>query len=566
MTMTKGSEANGSSMDEDQTRNTLALNPLVGLRGKDLADSANLVFKALATEPMVAANQWLAFLGEVGKIMAGESDRAPAAGDKRFGDAAWKTSGLHKRLLQTYLAWGAAVDKFVDGTSLSAMDKQRARLFASILVDAIAPTNNLVTNPAALRQAVDTGGESLWRGFKHFVDDLANNGGLPSQVDKSGFKVGGNLATTPGAVVFRNDVLELIQYAPMTPNVRRRPIIYAPPQINKFYSLDLAPDKSLVQYMLKSGFQFFAVSWRNPKPEQRNWGLDTYVAALDAATDAAIAITGSEDVTMLGPCSGGITTSAYVAALAAKSQHKVKNVTLLVCVLDLTTEVDTPLMSLVTPETMNAAKEASRLRGVLEGEDLARVFAWMRPNDLIWNYWVNNYLLGASPPAFDILYWNADTTRLPARLHGDYIDLYFTNPFVKANKLKLNGAAVDMSRVKADAYVVGGVTDHITPWKGVYRSAQIYGEDVTFVLSNSGHLQSLLNPPTNPKASFVTGLAKAPNADAFLAQGEKKSGSWWPHWRDWLSERSGEEVPAPAKVGDDRHPAGAPAPGTYVFE
>jgi polyhydroxyalkanoate synthase subunit PhaC len=566
MTMTKGSEANGSSMDEDQTRNTLALNPLVGLRGKDLADSANLVFKALATEPMVAANQWLAFLGEVGKIMAGESDRAPAAGDKRFADAAWKTSGLHKRLLQTYLAWGAAVDKFVDGTSLSAMDKQRARLFASILVDAIAPTNNLVTNPAALRQAVDTGGESLWRGFKHFVDDLANNGGLPSQVDKSGFKVGGNLATTPGAVVFRNDVLELIQYAPMTPNVRRRPIIYAPPQINKFYSLDLAPDKSLVQYMLKSGFQFFAVSWRNPKPEQRNWGLDTYVAALDAATDAAIAITGSEDVTMLGPCSGGITTSAYVAALAAKSQHKVKNVTLLVCVLDLTTEVDTPLMSLVTPETMNAAKEASRLRGVLEGEDLARVFAWMRPNDLIWNYWVNNYLLGASPPAFDILYWNADTTRLPARLHGDYIDLYFTNPFVKANKLKLNGAAVDMSRVKADAYVVGGVTDHITPWKGVYRSAQIYGEDVTFVLSNSGHLQSLLNPPTNPKASFVTGLAKAPNADAFLAQGEKKSGSWWPHWRDWLSERSGEEVPAPAKVGDDRHPAGAPAPGTYVFE
>jgi polyhydroxyalkanoate synthase subunit PhaC len=566
MTMTKGSEADASSMDEDQARNTLALNPLVGLRGKDLADSANLIFKALATEPMVAANQWLAFLGEVGKIMAGESDRAPAAGDKRFGDAAWKTSGLHKRLLQTYLAWGAAVDKFVDGTSLSAMDKQRARLFASILVDAIAPTNHLVTNPAALRQAVDTGGESLWRGFKHFVDDLAHNGGLPSQVDKSGFKVGGNLATTPGAVVFRNDVLELIQYAPMTPNVRRRPIIYAPPQINKFYSLDLAPDKSLVQYMLKNGFQFFAVSWRNPKPEQRHWGLDTYVAALDAATDAAIAITGSEDVTMLGPCSGGITTSAYVASLASRSQHKVKNVTLLVCVLDLTTEVDTPLMSLVTPETMNAAKEASRLRGVLEGEDLARVFAWMRPNDLIWNYWVNNYLLGASPPAFDILYWNADTTRLPARLHGDYIDLYFTNPFVKANKLKLNGAAIDMSRVKADAYVVGGVTDHITPWKGVYRSAQIYGEDVTFVLSNSGHLQSLLNPPTNPKASFVTGLAKAPNADAFLAQGEKKSGSWWPHWREWLSERSGEEVPAPAKVGDDRHPAGAPAPGTYVFE
>jgi polyhydroxyalkanoate synthase len=564
--MTKSSDANGPPMEEDRERETLALNPLVGLRGKDLADNANLMFRALASEPLVAANQWLAFLGEVTKIMAGESERAPVAGDKRFGDGAWKTSGLHKRLLQTYLAWGAAVDKFIDGTSLSAADKQRARLFASILVDAIAPTNSLLTNPAAVRQAVDTGGESLWRGFKHFVEDLAQNGGLPSQVNKSGFKVGGNLATTPGAVVFRNEVLELIQYAPMTPSVRRRPIVYSPPQINKFYSLDLAPDKSLVQYLLKSGFQFFAVSWRNPTAKQRDWGLDTYVAALDEATNAAIAITGSEDVTMLGPCSGGITASAYVASLAANGRHKVKNVTLLVCVLDLTTDLDTPVMSLVTPETMKAAKEASRLRGVLAGEDLARVFAWMRPNDLIWNYWVNNYLLGATPPAFDILYWNADTTRLPARLHGDYIDLYFTNPFVNAYRLTLDGAALDMRRVKTDAYVVGGVTDHITPWKGVYRSAQIYGKDVTFVLSNSGHLQSLLNPPTNPKASFVTGLANAPNADAFLAQGEKKSGSWWPHWRDWLIDRSGDEVPAPARLGDDRHPAGAPAPGTYVFD
>jgi polyhydroxyalkanoate synthase subunit PhaC len=567
--MTKGTDASDSTAQEGSeqaARHTLALNPLVGMRGKDLADGAGVVLKALLKEPMVATDRWLSFVGELGKIIAGDSNRAPETGDKRFADATWKNSALHRGLLQAYLAWGDAVNKFIDQTGLSDLDKRRAHLFANIAIDVVAPTNNFLSNPAALRQFLDTGGQSAWRGFRHFLDDLANNGGLPSQVDKSGFKVGGNLATTPGAVVFRNELLELIQYSPMAPTVRKRPIVYTPPQINKFYSLDLSPDKSLVQFLLKNGFQIFAVSWRNPTADQRDWGLDTYVAALDQATDAVIQITGSDDVTMLGPCSGGITASAYLGYLAAKEQPKIKNLSLLVCLLDLTTEFDSPLASLVTPETMTAAKEASRHRGVLDGQELARVFAWMRPNDLIWNYWVNNYLLGNNPPAFDILFWNADTTCLPARLHSDYIDLYFTNPFVNANKMSLNGASIDMSRVKADVYVVAGTTDHITPWKAVYRSARIYGDDATFVLSNSGHLQSLLNPPTNPKASFVTALAQAPDAAAFLAGGEKKTGSWWPHWRDWLNERSGEEVPAPLTLGSERHPAGVAAPGTYVFD
>jgi polyhydroxyalkanoate synthase len=269
---------------------------------------------------------------------------------------------------------------------------------------------------------------------------------------------------------------------------------------------------------------------------------------------------------MMGACSGGITSAAYVGWLASKGEPKVKNIVTPVCVLDVVSSGDSAFGSLVTPETMFAAKEASRLRGVLDGQELARMFAWMRPNDLIWNYWVNNYLLGNQPPAFDILFWNADTTCLPARLHHDYIDLYFSNPFVNPNRLKLNGTVIDMRRVKVDSYVVAGVTDHITPWKAVYKTAKIYGHDATFVLSNSGHLQSLLNPPTNPKASFVTGLARAPDGHSFLASAEKKSGSWWLHWRDWLHERSGAEVPAATKVGSIRHPAGVPAPGTYVFD
>ena len=402
-------------------------------------------------------------------------------------------------------------------------------------------------------------------GLKNYLEDLVKSGGMPSQVDMSAFKVGENLANTPGAVVFRNDLVELIQCAPMTPKVRKRPLLLTPPQINKFYAMDLSPEKSLVRFLLESGVQTFCVSWRNPTVANRDWGLDTYTAALDEAVDAVRDIAGSDDITMTGTCSGGITSAAYLATLGLA---KIKNLILFVCLLDTDTAAENAFGSLITPETMVAAKKTSQLQGVLDGQDLARMFAWMRPNDLIWNYWVNNYLLGNAPPAFDILYWNADTTRLPARLHGDFIDLYFTNPFVNAGKLTLNGQAVDMGRArgKIDAYVVAGLTDHITPWKAVFKTARILGDNATFVLSNSGHLQSLLNPPTNKKASYMIGPASAADPDAFQSSAEKRQGSWWLDWRDWLASRSGDEIDAPKSLGDERHPVLMPAPGSYVLE
>jgi polyhydroxyalkanoate synthase len=552
-------------ISEDASRNTLALNPLVGITGQDLADSTGVLFKAIVNEPKVAAEQWLSFLGELGSIVAGKSERAPQVGDKRFSDATWKESTLHSGMLKAYLAWGDAVSGFVDKTSLSDIDKARAHLVTEILIDAVAPTNAMLTNPAAMRKFVDSGGRSVWQGLKNYVDDLTRNGGMPSMVDQSAFKVGENLAATPGAVILRNELLELIQYTPVTPKVWKRPLVITPPQINKYYALDLSPDKSMVRFLLASGIQVFCVSWRNPTAANRDWGLDSYVAALDEAVGAAREVSGSDDISMMGSCSGGITSTAYFATLGGAAE-KIRNMVLAVCLLDPNTADESAFGCLMTPETMRAAKETSRLRGLVDGHELARMFAWMRPNDLIWNYWVNNYLLGNQPPAFDILYWNADTTRLPARLHGDYLDLYFTNPFVNAEKLSLNGKSIDMSKVKADCYVVAGVTDHITPWKGVHKTAQIMGEHTTFVLSNSGHLQSLLNPPTNPKASFMIGSVNPAGPDAFLAAAEKRKGSWWLDWRDWLHARSGEEVDAPTSPGSQRHPALAPAPGTYVFD
>jgi polyhydroxyalkanoate synthase subunit PhaC len=555
-----------SDMSEAASRNTLALNPLVGIQDQDLVEGARVLFKAVTNEPRVATEQWLAFVGELGSIMSGRSERAPNAGDRRFSDPVWKESWLHGGLLKAYLAWGEAVSGLVDKTSLSDIDKSRAHLITEILIDAAAPTNAMFTNPAAVRKFIDTGGQSLWHGLKNYFDDLIRNRGMPSMVDTSAFKVGENLAVTPGAVVLRNELLELIQYTPTTATVRKRPLLITPPQINKYYALDLSPDKSMVRFLIESGIQTFAISWRNPTAAHRDWGLDTYVAAVDEAVDAAREISGSEDISLMGSCSGGITSTAYFATLGSAAEKKIKNLVLAVCLLDPNSAEESTLGCLMTPETMRLAKEASRLRGVLDGHDLARVFAWMRPNDLIWNYWVNNYLLGNQPPAFDILYWNADTTRLPAALHGDYLDLYFTNPFVNAGKLSLNDKTLDMSKVKADSYVVAGVTDHITPWKGVYKTAQIMGEGTTFVLSNSGHLQSLLNPPTNPKASFMIGPVGADTPDAFLGAAEKRKGSWWLDWRDWLYARSGEEVTAPASLGSTVHPTLGAAPGTYVFD
>lgn len=548
------------------TAPTLAANPLVGVRGEDILAAARMLLEHGMRHPSLAAAQYLGFLGELGRIATGRCELAPSAQDRRFADPAWKESPPYRALAQTWLAWGRAFERFIEQAGMERREAERARFVLSLAVDALAPTNSLGGNPAALKKLLDTGGASIARGMQNFVADAVRNGGLPAQVDASAFAVGRNLATTPGAVVYRSPVMELIQYGAATERMHARPLLIVPPQINKYYVFDLAPHKSIVQFALKGGLQTFAVSWKNPTRAQAEFGLDTYVGALEEAADVMREITGSEDINIWGACSGGITTAALLAHLAARGSRKVNSATLAVCVLDMAATQETTAGMFVTPETIVAAKAASQLAGVLEGQELARMFAWMRPNDLVWNYWVNNYLLGNAPPAFDILYWNSDSTRLPARLHADFLDLIDANPFVRPGLLRVRGTPLDMRRVELDAYVVAGLTDHITPWPGCYSTARLFGERTTFVLSNSGHIQSLLNPPGNPKAFFWSGAPRGISAEAWHATAPKQQGSWWPHWLEWIKLRSDELCAAPGELGNAAHRPLDPAPGRYALE
>jgi polyhydroxyalkanoate synthase len=382
-------------------------------------------------------------------------------------------------------------------------------------------------------------------------------------VDTRPFEVGKNLAATPGAVVFRNEVLELIQYHPTGGEVHQRPLVIVPPQVNKFYVLDLAPGRSLAEAAIKAGHQVFMVSWRNPGPDQREWTLDTYVSSLEQALDAALDITGQPDLNILGACAGGITSAAMAGHLAALGDRRVNAMTFLVTALDST--VPSTVSTFASGPAVAASARRSRSKGVLEGRELASMFAWLRPNDLVWNYWVNNYLLGKNPPAFDILAWNADATNVPAGLHGDFLTITSTNALAHPGHLEVLGSKVDLGAVTCDTYVVGGLTDHIIPWQACYESMKLVGGETEFVLCKSGHIQTLVCPTDNAKAAYLTSPARPASADDWMATADEQRGSWWTHWLGWLSPRAGDMVGARAELGSANYPAGEAAPGSYVL-
>jgi polyhydroxyalkanoate synthase len=553
---------NPSSLLDRDDPPILGANPLVGLTRTQAAAGLARLARHAAVDPALVLATGLRAGADLADVTIGRSDVQPARGDKRFAHPAWAHNPIYRRLMQAYLVDATAVMRLVDEVDLDPKSRARARFALTLLVEALAPTNTLAGNPSALAKAVETRGRSLLTGLRHLAGDIRRNGGLPSTVDTRPFRVGDNIATTAGHVVHRTDVFELIQYEAQTETVAARPLVAIPPQINKYYITDLAPGRSLVEHMVRAGFPYFAISWRNPTAAHRDWNLDTYVAACKEAIEVACEITGADGADVAGICAGGITMGCLLGHLAATSDDIVASATFLVAGLD--TSVDSAISVLASRAAVEAARSRSQRAGYLDGDDMARVFAWLRPNDLVWNYWVNNYLLGQNPPPFDILFWNADTTRLPAGLHSDFLDLFISNGLAEGTMAVL-GAPVDPQAVDVDTYVVAGSTDHIVPWRAAYRTTQLTGGETDFVLSSSGHIQAMVNPPGNPKSSYRTANGTPPaDPDEWLATTDEHRGTWWDHWVAWLHKRSSGERPAPTTCGSASHPPLEPAPGRYV--
>ncbi len=519
----------------------------------------------LARRPLTTARRLGSLTAELARIGLGTSALAPPRRDRRFTDPAWTGNLLLRRIVQAYLAAGQTADQLVNDAALDWRADKRVRFLAENLEDALSPGNVPLVNPASAKAAIDTGGLSLVHGGISLLRDMATKPRIPEMVDTSSFEVGRNIAVTPGAVVLRTEVLELIQYRPQTERVREVPLLIAPPTINKYYAMDLAPGRSLVEYLVQNGQQVFVISWRNPDARHAGWGMSTYVQAVLDALDAAQRVSGVDRTALIGTCAGGIIASITAGHLAAAGQAgRLSAFGLFVTVLD---TAHAGLLGALTDRRLAlAAKAMSRRRGYLDGRDLAEVFAWLRPGDLVWNYWVNNYLLGKKPPAFDVLFWNADTTRMSAGLHGDFVDLAIDNKLVTPGALTVLGTPIDLSQVDTDAYVVAGIADHITPWQNCYRSTRLLGGKSRFILSTSGHIAALVNPPGNQKARYQISKSTPADPEDWLKTAETEQGSWWPDLLAWLGERCGADKPAPEELGGGGLRPIVDAPGTYIFD
>jgi polyhydroxyalkanoate synthase len=520
---------------------------------------------SLVRSPRMTARRLADLAGEAARITAGASPVAPRPGDRRFTDVAWSQNPLLRRLVQLYLVGGQTLDQLVADAGLNERDRSRVRFLVDNLTDALAPSNVPLVNPASAKAVIDTGGLSLVRGGRQLAKDLVSAPRIPEMVDTKAFTVGENVAITPGAVVFRNEVLELIQYAPQSDEVSEVPVLVVPPTINKYYAIDLVPGRSLMEFAVQHGRQPFVISWRNPDARHSDWNLETYVQAILDALDVVEEITGSATTVLGGICSGGILAAVAAAYLAGIGrQDRLAGVCLAVTVID--NHGAGTIAALTDPRLAALAKRRSANKGYLDGRSLAEVFAWLRPGDLVWNYWVNNYLLGNRPPAFDILFWNSDTTRMTAGLHADFVDLAMDNTLTQPGAIEVLGVAIDLGKVTVDSYVVAGIADHITPWENCYRTTQLFGGTTRFVLSTSGHIAALVNPPGNPKASYHTNEDSTPDAKAWLKGAESHQGTWWDDIDGWLDARCGDRLPAPKEPGSLRYPVLADAPGTYVLD
>jgi polyhydroxyalkanoate synthase len=511
------------------------------------------------------AQLWSSMLGQP---RVGAPQVAPEPGDRRFASAEWRDNPYYAYLKQSYLLASRFLTDLAENAELDARAKDRMRFAVKQWCDAMCPVNFAATNPAVLKQALESSGESITRGIANLIADTRR--GRISQTDESAFEVGGNLALTPGDVVYENDLIQLIQYRATTPRVGARPFVMVPPCINKYYILDLRPDNSFVRYAVEQGHTVFMLSWRNVGPAEGHYDWDDYLEAIFKAFEVAKAITRCDRVNALGFCVGGTLLGAALAVLAAKGEDVVESVTYFATMLDFSAPGQ---IGVFIDEKGLAAREAAIGKGgILPGAELASTFNMLRANDLIWNYVVNNYLMGGAPAAFDLLYWNADSTNLPGPMYCSYVrNTYLENKLRVPGALRNCGASVDLGKVDRPAFIVATREDHIVPWRAAYRSLQLLGGDKRFVLGASGHIAGIINPPSAHKRSYWAsdaGAAFPEDPQAWLGQAREQRGSWWPLWSQWIEEfkgsKDGKTREAPARTGSAQYPPIEPAPGRYV--
>jgi polyhydroxyalkanoate synthase len=487
---------------------------------------------------------------------------SPARTDKRFVDSAFADNPLYYLLEQEYLLSSQLVDELLDAAELDGTDEIKARFAARFIVDALSPTNTLPGNPAALRRAFDTGGKSVLRGAKNMLNDIRNNGGWPSQVDSTGFEVGVNMAATAGAVVYRSELIELIQYEPADKQVHTVPLLFCPPWINKYYIMDLAPGRSLIEWAVQHGHTCFAISYRNPDASMRDLQFQDYLrqGVLDAVR-VVREITGAPEVNTLSVCLGGTLTAMALAYNAANGDRSIKSATFLNTLTDFTTP---GVLGVFTDEpTIAGLEKQMEKAGFLDSSNMAHTFDALRANDLIFSYVVNNWLLGNKPPAFDLLVWNKDSTRMPARMHSQYLrSCYLHNEFARG-EFEVDGQRLNPAKIDIDTYVLAAVDDHIVPWVSGYKTTQLFGGANRFVLSTSGHIAGIVNPP-GPKAKHWTNGAHPADPLEWKDNATLQTGTWWEDWTKWIAKQGGPKVAAPAKLGNKDYPVIESAPGSYV--
>jgi polyhydroxyalkanoate synthase subunit PhaC len=495
---------------------------------------------------------------DAARVALGRGD-AEGDDDPRFADRAWRENPFLRLTMGTYLAGARSARRLLDRADLPPTTHKKARFLLDLWLDAAAPTNVPWLNPTVVKEALDTGGLSLARGFSNFVRDVARNGGLPSQVDRDALEVGRDLALTPGRVVYRNELIELIAYEPQTETVFAEPIVYSPPWINKYYVLDLSPGRSLIEHAVGRGFTVFAISYRNPDASMAELTMDDYLRlSWLAAVDRAEELTGSAKVNILGVCLGGTLTAIGLAVLAARGQaDRIGWATLVNTLVDFSDPGDIGVFT--DEKTVQRIERQTARRGYLKPSELSGPFTWMRANDLVWRYVVSGWYLGNRPPAYDILAWNDDATRLPAAMHAQYLrSCYVENLLTRPGEFIADGTPVDIGAIETPLYVLGAEGDHIAPWRSTYRTTQLASGPSQYVLSFSGHIASMVNPPGNPKSWYATRKDSPAGPDEWLAGAEREHGTWWTHWLKWAEERSGDRVAPPSLR------PGEPAPGRYV--